>query len=124
MYTMNKIYKVIWSKVKACYVVVSELAKRHSKGKSLKSAASLVALTAILAFLPVQVNATDVAPGDNIAQLKALNTKVDNLPSIHYFSVKSDDSAILTERTGRTTARAAKTQSRLAKMPKPKRKRQ
>lgn len=59
---MNKIYKVIWSKVKACYVVVSELAKRHSKGKSLKSAASLVALTAILAFLPVQVNATDVAP--------------------------------------------------------------
>ena len=74
---MNKIYKVIWSKVKACYVVVSELAKRHSKGKSLKSAASLVALTAILAFLPVQVNATDVAPGDSIAQLKALNTKVD-----------------------------------------------
>ena len=29
----------------------------------------------------------------NVAQLKALNTKVDNLPSIHYFSVKSDDSA-------------------------------
>ena len=28
----------------------------------------------------------------NVAQLKALNTKVDNLPSIHYFSVKSDDS--------------------------------
>ncbi|MDD7380626.1 MAG: ESPR domain-containing protein, partial [Succiniclasticum sp.] len=72
MCTMNKIYKVIWSKVKGCYVVVSELAKRHSKGKSLKSAASLVALTAILAFLPVQVNATDVAPGDNIAQVGAI----------------------------------------------------
>ena len=28
---MNKIYKVIWSKVKNCYVVVSEVAKRHSK---------------------------------------------------------------------------------------------
>ena len=28
----------------------------------------------------------------NVAQLKALNTKVDNLPSIHYFSVKADDS--------------------------------
>ena len=66
---MNKIYKVIWSKVKGCYVVVSELAKRHSKGKSLKSAASLVALTAILAFLPVQVNATDIATGDNIARV-------------------------------------------------------
>ena len=29
---MNRIYKVIWSKVKNCYVVVSELAKRRGKG--------------------------------------------------------------------------------------------
>ncbi len=28
---MNKIYKVIWSKVKNCYVVASELAKSHTK---------------------------------------------------------------------------------------------
>ena len=28
---MNKIYKVIWSKAKNCYVVASELAKRHTK---------------------------------------------------------------------------------------------
>lgn len=28
---MNKIYKVIWSKAKNCYVVASELAKRNSK---------------------------------------------------------------------------------------------
>lgn len=28
---MNKIYKVIWSKVKNRYVVVSELAKSHSR---------------------------------------------------------------------------------------------
>ena len=28
---MNKIYQVIWSKVKHCYVVTSELAKRHGK---------------------------------------------------------------------------------------------
>ena len=28
---MNRIYKVIWSKVKNCYVVVSEFAKRNSK---------------------------------------------------------------------------------------------
>ena len=28
---MNKIYKVIWSKVKNCYVVASELAKNHTK---------------------------------------------------------------------------------------------
>ena len=28
---MNKVYKVIWSKVRNCYVVVSELAKRNGK---------------------------------------------------------------------------------------------
>ena len=28
---MNKVYKVIWSKVKNCYVVASELAKSHTK---------------------------------------------------------------------------------------------
>ena len=31
---MNKIYKVVWSKVKNCYVVVSELAKSHTKSPS------------------------------------------------------------------------------------------
>ena len=31
---MNKIYRVIWSKVRNCYVVVSEIAKAHSKGGS------------------------------------------------------------------------------------------
>ena len=28
---MNKIYKVVWSKVKHCYVVVSEVAKANGK---------------------------------------------------------------------------------------------
>ena len=28
---MNKIYKIVWSKVKQCYVVASELAKSHTK---------------------------------------------------------------------------------------------
>ena len=31
---MNKIYKVIWNKVRNCYVVVSEIAKRNSKGSA------------------------------------------------------------------------------------------
>ena len=31
---MNKIFKVIWSKTKNCYVVASELAKVHSKVSS------------------------------------------------------------------------------------------
>ena len=35
---MNKIYKVIWSKARNCYVVVSEIAKRNGKCKSVKTA--------------------------------------------------------------------------------------
>ena len=34
---MNKIYKVVWSKAKNAYVVVSEIAKSHSKPVSTKS---------------------------------------------------------------------------------------
>ena len=31
---MNRVYKLVWSKVRNCYVVASELAKRNSKGGS------------------------------------------------------------------------------------------
>ncbi len=52
---MNKAYKVIWSKVRNCYVVVSELAKRNGKsaGRALMAtvAAGLVAST--LQAMPV-----------------------------------------------------------------------
>ena len=46
---MNKIYKVIWSKVKSCYVVVSEIA--GSNGKSRRGRASKSALVAVLAVM-------------------------------------------------------------------------
>ena len=48
---MNKIYKVVWSKAKRCYVVTSELAKRNGKGcgtRSLRMAAVSVGVAAAL----------------------------------------------------------------------------
>ena len=48
---MNKIYKVVWSKVKHCYVVTSELAKRNGKGcgaRSLRMAAVSMGVAAAL----------------------------------------------------------------------------
>ena len=53
---MNKIYKVVWSKVKNCYVVVSEIAKNVITGavKSAKvgsSVASGLAMGALMAFV-------------------------------------------------------------------------
>ena len=50
---MNRIYKVIWSKAKNCYVVASELAKRNSKGSGTRSlrmaAVTLGVMAALLA---------------------------------------------------------------------------
>ena len=59
---MNKIFKIIWSKARNCYVVVSELAKSHddghvrrSRGGCCRKAAVLAAfvLTMSLAVVPV-----------------------------------------------------------------------
>ena len=57
---MNKIYKVVWSKVKHCYVVTSELAKRQTKGcgaRSLRMATVSLGVAAALlctgAALPI-----------------------------------------------------------------------
>lgn len=47
---MNKIYKVIYSKVRQCYVVVSEIAKshgRHTKSSVVKSSSALTAAVLI-----------------------------------------------------------------------------
>ena len=50
---MNKIFKVIWSKSKQCYVVVSELAKNTTGKKK-------IVVASILAALSVSVNVTQV----------------------------------------------------------------
>ncbi|MFR3566140.1 MAG: ESPR-type extended signal peptide-containing protein, partial [Veillonella nakazawae] len=57
---MNKIFKVIWSKSKQCYVVVSEMAKNKTGKKK-------IVVASILAALAMQTaGVTDVAaaPGD------------------------------------------------------------
>ena len=46
---MNKIYKVIWSHVKQCYVVTSELAKAH--GRTSIGGTSRLAVAALTAFV-------------------------------------------------------------------------
>ena len=55
---MNKIFKVIWSKSKQCYIVVSEMAKNHS-GKKKIVVASILAAMAVGADMSVSVHALD-----------------------------------------------------------------
>ncbi len=56
---MNKIYKLIWSKVKNCYVVTSELAKSHTKGCSGKRVGRLLVVGAVVAGLMLPMNQAD-----------------------------------------------------------------
>lgn len=63
---MNKIYKVMYSKVRQCYVVVSEIAKshgRHTKSSVAKSSAVLTA-TVLIALGAVSFVSTPVAQAD------------------------------------------------------------
>lgn len=83
---MNKIYKVIWSKVKNQYVVVSELA--HSSGKQSRTSrnsirsriAALVVCGAIAAFGVLPMNsasaALNVKAGDGIEVDQGWNTTI------------------------------------------------
>ncbi|WP_288894155.1 ESPR-type extended signal peptide-containing protein [uncultured Megasphaera sp.] len=77
---MNKIYKVIWSKVKHCYVVVSELTKRD--GKSASPTGLLGRKAAVLAVM-VLCGAGTVLPtmpvrADYIGNYKPVDTESDN----------------------------------------------
>ena len=51
---LNRIYKVVWSKTKGCYVVVSELAKRVGRNKAKAIVISSAAMA--MAVSPVMVN--------------------------------------------------------------------
>ena len=74
---MNKIYKVVWSKAKHCYVVTSELAKRQTKGcgaRSLRMATVSLSVAASLlcagAVLPIF--------GESVAEAKTTTEKQGN----------------------------------------------
>ena len=86
---MNRIYKVVWSKAKNCYTVVSEIAKRHGKGNRARTCAAAFlatfALTGVMGMSEVQAavitaNTVTIDDSGNVAgansiQTNALNAK-------------------------------------------------
>ena len=92
---MNKIYKVVWSKIKNTYVVVSEIAKSHSKAVSSRQRKSIAAVMTVLAlgFIPSGAYAaidgvkTFVEPGNQ-------NVKIGNGIDLRNNSVKNGAVAI------------------------------
>ena len=63
---MNKIFKVVWSKTKECYVVVSEVAKNNG-GKKKVLASVLAGLAMVGAGAPVQAYYSDNGSAINIS---------------------------------------------------------
>ena len=63
---MNKIFKVVWSKTKECYVVVSEVAKNNG-GKKKALSTVFAALIAAGAMMPGQVDAVSYGAGGGTA---------------------------------------------------------
>ena len=74
---MNKIYKVIWSKVKNCYVVVSEIArnhgKEHSSRKNIPGGVYSLALALGLAFSSVPLVSAAASNTGNASANQAVN---------------------------------------------------
>ena len=69
---MNKIFKVVWSKTKECYVVVSEVAKNNGgKKKALASVLAGLAMVAATAGTPVHA---DVALGGSSVNITPSGT--------------------------------------------------
>lgn len=84
---MNKIYKVIYSKVRNCYVVVSELAKNNSKGTSRGAVVGSPKRTSLLAavlaagVLSLGTFGTALAKGP-VATEQGPRSKADGIASI------------------------------------------
>lgn len=64
---MNRIFKVIWSKTRNCYVVASELAKGRTKAASTGDKAKRLALAAITALMLLPVGGYSYAADTDTA---------------------------------------------------------
>lgn len=63
---MNKIYKVIWSKVKGAYIVVSELAKGYTRAKTSKRIFSKIVASSVIGLI-ISAGIAVIAPANVLA---------------------------------------------------------
>ena len=96
---LNRIYKVVWSKTKGCYVVVSELAKRVGRNKAKAIVISSAAVA--MAVIPVVTSMVGAAPnqagtGPDNSVVWGQDTKVEknNGVAIGKGAKSTEDSAI------------------------------
>ena len=101
---MNKIFKVIWSKTRNCYVVASELAKGHTKASSTGDKTRRLALAAITALMLLPVggfsyaaDTTTVTDTDNTSQTvytkEGTDKQVSDAKTYTYRKVAAEETA-------------------------------
>ena len=89
---MNKIFKVIWSKSKQCYVVVSEMAKNKTGKKKIVVASILAALAIQTAGVIDVVAAAGDQPSRALADGRVTNGKTNGLAIGNFASSESHQS--------------------------------
>lgn len=101
---MNRIYKVVWSQVKNCYTVVSEIANSHIRGgnRSRMGAAMLAVavLTGCLGLQSISAEAVKVQAGKNTTVVVTTDTSTGD----KIYTVNAADDAIVYEGEGDTKA--------------------
>ena len=86
---MNKIFKVVWSKTKECYVVVSEVAKNNGGKKKV-----LASVLAGLAMVGAGAMGTPVQAGTDLGN-SAVNIAPNNLAGQNYANTVSSNSVVV-----------------------------
>ena len=86
---MNKIFKVVWSKTKECYVVVSEVAKNNGGKKKV-----LASVLAGLAMVGAGAMGTPVQAGTDLGN-SAVNIAPNNLVGQNYANTVTSNSVVV-----------------------------
>ena len=109
---MNKIFKVVWSKSKECYVVVSEVAKNNGgKKKVLASVLAGLAMVGVAAQMgtPVQAGANNGGNAVNLWADKKLDGSPNAANTVGANSVAVGNSLVAGDPTGATNGRTGGT---------------
>ena len=101
---MNRVYKVIWSKAKHCYVVTSEIAKSHTKGES--TGRGLKKLAAALLVAAALMGPNFAWAADTVSVEPASATAVGSATAVEVYTKGGADKALHDETAARIGADA------------------
>ena len=104
---MNRVYKVIWSKAKHCYVVTSEIAKSHTKGESTGRGLKKLAAALLVAAALMGPNFAWAADTVSVEPASAgSSTAVGSATAVEVYTKEGADKALYDETAARIDADA------------------